>query len=395
MKRKWLGIVLSFTMAASLMTGCSNSDSTAGSNSAASQAGNNSSGSAASQADSGSADAPESAVSSGAEASAPADADFDPSSLKVCICIGEVENEAGIKIQQAYEDMVEKYGFTDVTMVDAKYDAVVQSEQIESCIQTKPDVIFIHPADPTGISEAVSHVIDAGIPVFCNEGSVTGLEDKLTSQCRTDNYSQGYATMTYLAEAMGGKGKVGMCYLDSNANWHERDLGALAALENYPDIEVVQEWFWDSTGVFTPRMAVDDMITACPNVGDLDAVWSAWDGGALEGIQAAKAAGRTELLFAGTDGGPEACQQILDGDQFLCSGGPMLYNQVVTLVDNAMLYLQGEDIPQCVWSPNVLLTKEGRENASSLLEDGEALENWDLPGYAEKWGLTISPTIEH
>ena len=73
----------------------------------------------------------------------------------------------------------------------------------------------------------------------------------------------------------------------------------------------------------------------------------------------------------------------------------MLYNQVVTLVDNAILYLQGEDIPQCVWSPNVLLTKEGLENASSLLEDGESLENWDLPGYAEKWNLTISPTIEH
>ncbi len=382
MKRKWLGIVLSLTMAAGLITGCSSGDP------AASSADSSNSGSSAKE-------STDTASSSEVKADAASDVPFDASSLKVCICIGEVENEAGIKIQQAYQDMVDKYGFTDVTMVDAKYDAVVQSEQIESCIQMKPDLIFIHPADPTGISEAVQHVIDAGIPVFCNEGSVTGLEDQLTSQCRTDNYSQGYATMTYLAEALEGKGKVGMCYLDSNANWHERDLGALAALENYPDIEVVQEWSWDSTGVFTPRMAVDDMITACPNVGDLDAVWSAWDGGALEGIQAAKAAGRTELLFAGTDGGPEACQQILDGDQFLCSGGPMLYNQVVTLVDNAILYLQGEDIPQCVWSPNVLLTKEGLENASSLLEDGESLENWDLPGYAEKWNLTISPTIEH
>lgn len=318
---------------------------------------------------------------------------FDASKLKIAVCIGEVENEAGVIIKEAYEAKMREYGITDVTMVDAKYDAVTQSEQIEAAIQTKPDAIFIHPADPTGIAQAVQHVIDAGIPVFCNEGSVTGLEDQLTSQCRTDNYSEGYATMMYLAEKMGGKGKLGMCYLDSNANWHERDLGALAALKNYPDIEIVQEWSWDSTGVYTPRMAVDDMLTACPNVGDLTAVWSAWDGGALEGIQAAQAAGRTEILFAGTDGGEEACETILNGDQFVCSGGPMLYTQVTELVDNAIRYLQGEKIPQCVWSPNALLTKENLTAASKLLEDGQELADWQQPGMAEKWGITISATV--
>jgi ribose transport system substrate-binding protein len=292
--------------------------------------------------------------------------------------------------RQAYEETLAKYGIRNVTIVDAKYDPVVQSEQRETIIQSKPDILFMLPAEPAGIAEAVQHALDAGIPVFCNDSPVQGLVDKITCLSLIDQYSEGYGTMEKLAQKLNGKGKLGMIWLDANASWHLRDIGALDCMKKYPGLQIVQEWSWDSTGVFTPRMAVDDFLTAS-KVGELDGVWCAWDGGALEGIQACEAAGRKEIIFTGCDGGGQAIETILGTNQFLVSAGPSFYSQVSVLVDNAIKYMKGEPIPHIIYSDNVLLTKEGLAKANSAITGSEKLSDYDKPGNAQRWGLETAP----
>ncbi len=329
---------------------------------------------------------------SGASESTVAEGSVDPSTLTVAVSLGWLENEAGMRQKQGYEETFNELGITDYSFVDANYDAVVQSEQIEAIIQSNPDLLFITPSDPQGITEATQHAIDAGIPVFCSDGTVEGV-DGIISQVIIDNYSGGYSTMEYLAEQLDYKGKIGMIVLDANASWNQRGVAAYDVLEKYPDMEVVQTWSWDSTGVVTPRMAVDNFLTACPNVGDLDAIWCAWDGGCFEGIQACQAAGRTEIIFAGFDGGEEACNMIMNDPQFVICNAPCIYSQARQVVLNAIDYLNGEDVEQTTYATNVSLTEDTL--TAVTLEGDEEIYDYDKPGMIEKWNLTVAPTIEH
>jgi ABC-type sugar transport system substrate-binding protein len=317
---------------------------------------------------------------------------LDPTTLKVAICQNEIQDAAGVHLWEAYEQSMEEFGITNYTLVDGSYDPVKQSQQILAAIQTKPDFILITPTDPLGITPAVKDVIKAEIPVFIVEGLLPEVHQDVTGWAISDQFTAGYATMDVLAQAMGGKGKLGMIWLDSQINWHLRDLGALAALKKYPDIEIVQEWSWDSTGVFTPRMAVDNFLTACPNVGDLTGIWSAWDGGVMEGIEACKAAGRTEILFAGINGQQDAIDAIMNGNQLVVSGGPMLYYEASLAAKNAVAYMKGEEITHTVYAPVCILTRESMQNAK--LGSGDKLVEWDVPGNAEKWGLIIPDRVD-
>ncbi len=317
----------------------------------------------------------------------------DVANLKVAVMLGWMENESGWRQKQGYEETLVNLGVPkeNITFNDANYDPVLQSEQIEAVIQTKPDLMFVVPANAAGLSEAVNHALDAGIPVFLSDGTVYGAEDTVTGQITIDNYSGGYASMEYLAKQLDYKGNIALIKLDPQPAWKPRSDAALDVIAKYPDMKVVGEWSWDSTGVNTPRMAVDQFLAANPNKGDIDAVWCAWDTAALEGIEACKAAGRDEIIFCGFDGGEPAINALNENPQFVVSIGPCIYSQAQDNVMNAIDYLNGKEITQSQFAECVILDKKGVEGIKP--EGDEKPVDYDKPGMAEKWGLEIVPTI--
>jgi ribose transport system substrate-binding protein len=66
---------------------------------------------------------------------------------------------------------VQELGGT-LTTTDAGFDAKTQTDQIDSLIASKPDALFITPADAVAIAPAVQRAITAGIPVFCADSAV-------------------------------------------------------------------------------------------------------------------------------------------------------------------------------------------------------------------------------
>ncbi len=319
--------------------------------------------------------------------------DVDVANLKVYVALGWMENESGWRTKDGYLETLLKYGVPEenITFADANYDVVVQTEQLEAAIQTKPDVIFCMPASAEGISEAVQHVVDAGIPIFLNDGVARGAEDVITGCCICDDYSKGYTTMTYLAEKMGGEGNVALIKLDPNPNWKLRSDAAKDVIAEYPDINIAAEWSWDSTGVNTPRMAMDNFLSQFPNKGDLDAVWCAWDTAVMECLEACNAAGRDEIMFVGDNVGvQEVVDAIRDNPQFIGSVGSGFYYQAMTNVENALKYLGGDtetDFRQ--YTKDIFFDEEIIKNAESLMDEGEILLDYDFPGNIERWELPI------
>jgi len=317
--------------------------------------------------------------------SASASGKVNPANLKVALSLGFLNDEAGQMELAGYKASFKEFGITHYTVVNAEYNAATQSQQLQAIVQSKPDVIFMTPSDPVGTKVAVQQATAAGIPVFVSDGWMDGAG--LTGGSVLDNLLGGEWSMATLIKSMGGKGNIGLVELASNLNWNERDLGAKYVLSLYPNVHVVQDWQWDSTGVITPTMAIDNMMRAEPK-GKLDGIWCAWDGGVQAGLVATKAAGRTEIKFVGFDGGTQALQLLATNPQFVGTVGPATYNMAHTAVSLAMQYLNGQKLsPQPEYIQLAALTPDVVKNAT--VPAGAKSIDYGMPGGMAKFGYPV------
>ncbi len=299
--------------------------------------------------------------------------------LKFAASLGWLENESGQRQKAGYVNAVKELGGT-ITFTDANYDAKKQSEQIEAFIKMKPDALFITPSDPAGISAAVKRAIAANIPVFVADAVIAGAAT--TSAVASSDFGMGVYNMDYIAKKIGFKGNIGIIDLPGNESWDLRGQGARWALRKYPNIKVVAKWSWDFDATLTPRQAVDNMLTANPNKGDLDAIWCAWDGAAMEGALAIKAAGRAgEIFTTGIDGGKVAFDFIKSGTPFKQTLAQSIYTMSYMNVYYAHEFLKGNQVPRTVIAPVFAVEKETLDAM-----DVKNPEDYDIPGQATKFG---------
>lgn len=272
---------------------------------------------------------------------------------------------------------MELYG-GELTITDASFDLKKQNDQIASIVASKPDVFMVLPVDPVGCANAIQGAVDAGIPTFVLDSIVPGVAANQFSL--HNNFGMGVATAEWLAQQLGGKGKIGALQLPINETWNQRDFGMDFVFRNYPDIEVVQTWAFDPTGKVTPRAATDSMLTAHP---DLDAIWCAWDNAGMEAALGAMAAGRPDLITCGVDGGTAAFEAINSGGPFKLSCAQVFYQQAVTPIYYAHQLLQNNPIPRTVLHPSYMVTQDKLEG-----RDQDLLARYDEPGVAEELGWT-------
>jgi ABC-type sugar transport system substrate-binding protein len=246
------------------------------------------------------------------------------------------------------------------------------------------------PANPDGLSESIRHVVDAGIPVYFSDGGVNGAENIISGEQICDNYSDGWAGMEFMAEKLNYKGNICLIKLDPQPAWKPRSDAAKDVIAKYPDMKIVGEWSWDPTGVNTPRQAMDGFLAANPAKGSIDGVWAAWDTACLEAIEACKAAGRTEIVFVGHDGGKEGIDMLFEtNDQFIASIGPAPRTQCFNNVANWAKLVRGQAPDTNRYAFTVVLEKESLAKARS---EGKDIYSYDLPGNAQAWGL---PVVQH
>ena len=199
---------------------------------------------------------------------APRDAAAEEKTYKFALSLGWTEGESGQHLDRGYRDAVASLG-GELTVADASYDAKRQSDQIDAFVQSKPDALFVTASDPAAIAPAVKRAIDAGIPVFAADSLIPGVA--VTSTAMSNNFGMGEYSARFIAEQLGGKGKIALVDLPANETWDLRAHGLRWALRQYPEIEIVGTWSYNSTGATTPRAGVESLLTAHP---DIQAIWS-------------------------------------------------------------------------------------------------------------------------
>ena len=203
-----------------------------------------------------------------------------------------------------------------VNVIDTAGDVAAVISRIEDVVNQGVKAIVIN-VDPAQIGAGLKTAADAGIPVV---GMDAGSDPLVAANITSNGYAMAAETAVYVANRIGGAGKVVMFTFDPFPPVQVRGAIADAVFGNFPDIEVIDRITPDVSdgGIADSRARMEALLAANPEPGSISAVWAAWDQPALGALQAIEAAGRQAegIVITGIDANPqarEAFQPLIDG----------------------------------------------------------------------------------
>ncbi|MFJ5559777.1 sugar ABC transporter substrate-binding protein [Streptomyces sp. NPDC093250] len=228
-----------------------------------------------------------------------------------------------------------------VVYANAKQDASLQNQQVDTMITNKVDVLIVDAVDSKAIAGSVKKAKDQGIPVVAYDRLAEGPIDAYTS---FDNETVGKTQGEALLEALGDKAKDGQIVMmngsstDPNAAMFKK--GAHSVLDG--KVKVGREY---DTKEWKPENANANMEGAISALGKkkIVGVYSANDGMAGGIITALKAAGIDDIPVTGQDAELAGVQRIVSGEQYMSVYKP--YPQEADVAaEMAVLLAQGKSL---------------------------------------------------
>ncbi|NMZ17832.1 sugar ABC transporter substrate-binding protein [Pseudomonas rhodesiae] len=240
---------------------------------------------------------------------------------------------------------------------DARADVVKQLSQVENFIGQKVDAIIVNPVDTASTANIIKAATAAKIPlVFVNRRPDQKDLPKDVVAVTSDDVEAGKLQMQYIAEKLGGKGKIVILLGDlANNSTTNRTKGVKEVLAKYPDIKIEQE----QTGIWLRDKGmtlVNDWLTQGR---EFDAVLANNDEMAIGASMALKSAGKEKgsVLIAGVDGTPDGLNAIAKGDM-AASAFQDAKGQAVGSVEAARKMAKNEATEQNVVIPFKLITPD-------------------------------------
>jgi ribose transport system substrate-binding protein len=245
----------------------------------------------------------------------------------------------------------------EVNVVDTKGDVAGVIAALETAATQKVDAVVIN-VDPAQVAAGLEAAKAAGVPVF---GMDAGANPLLVTNVTSNGYAMAADTATYVANRIGGKGKVVMFVFDAFPPVQQRGIIADAIFKNNADIAVLDRVTPDVAdgGIADSRAKMEAILAANPDKGSIAAVWAAWDQPALGALQAIEAAGRggEGIVITGIDANPDARAAIAKGGNFEASMAQDFKGIGAATANAVKRHIAGEAIKQSViYVPTKLIT---------------------------------------
>lgn len=169
------------------------------------------------------------------------------------------------------ESYIERGMLSGYTVQQAGPDVQTQIQQIRNMINEGVDMILINPASATGLTGVIEEAAEVGIPCIVMDAELIGEDRELALSVATDKFYEAYNSMKYVAEAIGGKGKVVLLLgIAGDQPTLKRHEGAKAVLEEFPDLELLTT-VYGSYNQATAESVMNDVISTYP---EIDAVFT-------------------------------------------------------------------------------------------------------------------------
>ncbi|WP_029030271.1 sugar ABC transporter substrate-binding protein [Salinarimonas rosea] len=219
------------------------------------------------------------------------------------IRIGITQNNVGVDSYQttyekAFIEAAEADPQVEAVVLDAGGDVARQIGQMQDLIQQGVDAIIIWPTNGQAVVPVVRQAHQAGIPVVVTNSQIAEAGfDFIASFSGPDNITQGRYAAEMMCDALDDAGRVvQIAGQPGYTTAIERQKGFEDALaEQCPDVEIVET----QPGDWNREKAQRVMENFLTKYDDIDGVYSGDDNMGVGALNAAKAAGRDDLVFIG------------------------------------------------------------------------------------------------
>ncbi len=245
---------------------------------------------------------------------------------------------------------------------DAQNDTLKQRAQIEEFVSAGVNLIIVSPKEAAPLTPPVAAAFQKGIPVIVLDRRLLG--DQYTTFIGADNKKIGKAAGRWIAQKLGGKGKVvELKGLMTSTPGQDRNSGFREGIKGC-GIEIV----FEADMKWLEPNARKEMESALARFDKIDLVYAHNDPGAHGAYLAAKAAGREkEMLFVGIDGLPQEGQvyvrQGIEAASFEYPNGGK------EAIDRALDILNGKAVPKEITLPSRVYTRENLEDGGVVLSN--------------------------
>lgn len=170
--------------------------------------------------------------------------------LTITLVPGLTTDAFYITMNRGAQAAAEALGITVDFQGAEEFDPVLQTPVLDAVIGRGPDAILIAPTDSTQMIEPLRRASEAGIPVitvdtFIDDGKYqdgSGDGDFPLSYIASDNVGGGRMAARYMADEIGGQGKVYVSNVRPGiSTTDQREEGFKAEMaENFPEVEVLE-----------------------------------------------------------------------------------------------------------------------------------------------------------
>jgi ribose transport system substrate-binding protein len=240
-------------------------------------------------------------------------------------------------------------GIEVIAVTDAGFKPERQVSDIETVLAQHPNIIVSIPTDPTATADAYRRAAAQGVKLVFMDNVPKGLKpgQEYVSVVSADNYGNGVASALLMAEALKGKGQIGLVFHAADFFvTRQRYDGFKKTIAGFPDIKIITE-----QGIGGPdfsgdaEKAASAMLTSHPR---LNGIWAVWDVPAEGVISAARNAGADRLVITTCDLGANVAIDMAQGGFVKGLGAQRPFDQGVTEARLAGYGLLGKTAPDYV-----------------------------------------------
>lgn len=239
----------------------------------------------------------------------------------------------------------------ELVIVDGRRDSAVQMSSVEDLLVQQVDAILISPNESDALAPVAAEAKAQDVPLIVFDRRLNVPESDYVAYVGADNVEMGRVAGRFIAEELGGEGKVIQLEGSPGASaTTDRKAGFEEVMADQKGVEVVSY-----VGHFRTHEAAAAMEDALVAHADVDAVYAHNDSMALGAAQVLAERGMEDIPIVGMDGGEEGCQGIRDERITATVLYPTMFPEALEVT---MAALKGEDVPKTQMLETPLITTE-------------------------------------
>ena len=200
----------------------------------------------------------------------------------------------------------------EAQVLDDNTDLAKELENVQYTIDNGFDIVVFVAMDPKSSVPAFETLVASDVKTLIVDAPCDGSE-KCDAVIVSANEEAGRMQMEKLCEQLGGKGNVLILTDSTNPNAAIREQGAMAELENWPDVKIIAEGEGDipTVNVDKAQQKMNELYQVYGS--EINGIWTFSDTPAQGAIAALQESGNKDIVVTGIDGNAVAKQMIQDG----------------------------------------------------------------------------------